>query len=250
MADVENEHRKVCDENDLVAREVAKHPNRLFGFFSFNPMAPYAFDEMDRLAEAPEFVGLKLHLANSRFDFRDLQQVNRLRSIFAHANEQGLAVVIHLYTAQEGYGRRDVEIFIDDVLPAAPDVPVQIAHFGGGGGFGPGTIGAVDALAAALEDHPERMENVFFDLSGIPHPHYLAQGRAELIKKIEIVNQRFVEAVDRLGADRIVYATDWPAVDMARYLEGIESDLPMTTEELADLIDDPAPYLEPDTTSL
>lgn len=227
-----------------MAREVAKYPGRLVGFFSFNPLASYAFEEMDRLAGVPEFAGLKLHLANSRVDLRDPQQVKRLHDIFARTNERDMPIVIHLFTAQPDYGREDVEIFIDEVLPAAPDVPVQIAHFGGGGGFGPATMGAVDAFAAALDDHPGRMENVFFDLSGIPHPHYLAQGREALIERIEVVNQRFLDAVSRLGADRIVYATDWPVVEMAPYLEGIESDLPMTAAEFADLVDDPAPYLK------
>lgn len=239
----EDEYAKVRAENDYIARQVGKHPERLTAFFSVNPLADYALREIDRLAESPEFAGLKLHLANSGFSFRDSAQVQRLREIFARANESRLPIVIHLYTRDEGYGRRDAGIFIDEVLPAAPDIPIQVAHLGGGGGFGAATQGAAAAFAAALDDHPERLEHVFFDLSGVPHPEYLAQGRERVLKQIRVINERFVNAVRRLGPDRIVYATDWPVVSMPRYLAGLKESLSLDSAALHALIDDPAPYL-------
>lgn len=241
--DARDEYAKVRAENDYVARQVRHHPDRLAAFFSVNPLADYALREIDRLADSPEFEGLKLHLANSDFDFRDSANVERLREVFSRANERGLPVVIHLYTRNEEYGGEDVETFVDEVLPAATDVPVQVAHLGGGGGFGTATREAVDAFAAAFEEHPERMDRVFFDLSGVPHPEYLAQGREEVLKQVRVINDRFSATVRTLGPDRIVFATDWPVVSMPGYLDGIREDLPLDEETFADLIDDAAPYL-------
>lgn len=241
--DADAEYAKVRAENDFVAGEIAKHPDRLLGFFSVNPVSDWAISEIERLALAPEFTGLKIHLANSGFDFRDSSHVRRLAEVFRAANQQSIPIIIHLYNGQEDYGGADAEIFIDEVLPMAPDVPIQVAHMGGGGSFDDSTAAVVDAFATAIDQQPDRMERVVFDLSGVPHPEYLAQGREELLERIRVINQRFMNAVNKLGADRIVFATDWPVVSMPEYLQGLRDSLPMSAQQFADLIDDPAPYL-------
>lgn len=128
---VENERAKVQAENDYVARQVAPHPDRLVGFLSVNPLADYALDEIERLANHEAFAGLKLHLGNSDVDLRDGEDVARLREVFARANELGLAVVIHLGGRSDSFGAPDAEAFVNEVLPAAPDVPIQVAHMAG-----------------------------------------------------------------------------------------------------------------------
>lgn len=42
----------------------------------------------------------------------------------------------------------------------------------------------------------------------------------------------------------MVHGTDRDAIPLALYLDEIREALPMTDEELRDLLDDPAPYLE------
>ncbi len=240
---VEDERSKVRAENDYVARQVEAHPDRLVGFFSVNPLTDYALDEIERLADHNAFVGLKLHLGNSDVDLRDAEDVARLREVFARVNELGLAVVIHLGGRRDSFGAPDAEAFVDEVLPAAPDVPVQVAHMGGPGGFGPGTRAAPGVFAAALEEHPERTRNLFFDLSAVPHPRYLAQGDTALVRRIDALNRAFVQAARELGFDRVVFGSDYPAIPISRYLAGLRQDLPLTDEEFGELIDDPAPYL-------
>lgn len=241
--EVEDEQTKVRAENDYVARQVAAHPGRLVGFFSVNPLADYALQEIDRLADHEAFVGLKLHLGNSAVDLRDPADVDRLREVFARANEHGLAVVIHIGGRSEDFGAPDAEAFLEEVLPAAPDVFVQMAHMAGPGGFGPGARASARVFAAAIEEHPERTRNLLFDLSGVPHPESLARGDTALVRRIEELNRAFLEAARALGFDRIVYGSDYPAISTARYLEGIRETLPLTEEEFRDLIGDPAPYL-------
>lgn len=241
--DVEDERARVRAENDFVARQVAAHPERLTAFFSVNPLADYALDELDRLADDEAFTGLKLHLGNSDVDLLDGEHVARLREVFARANDHGLALVIHLGGRSESFGASDAASFLNEILPAAPDVPIQVAHMGGPGGFGPGTRASAEAFAAALEDHPNRTRNLVFDLSGVPHPTHLARGDSALLRRIEELNRAFVDAARQLGFDRIVFGSDYPAISMRSYLDGLRRDLPLSDDEFEDLVDDRAPYL-------
>lgn len=206
---VEEERKKVRAENDYVARQVEAHPDRLVAFLSVNPKADYAIDEIERMGGREAVVGLKPHLGNSDVSLRDSAELARLREVFARANERGLAIVVHLGGRSPDFGAEDAEAFLNEVLPAAPDVPVQV----GPGGIGPGARAAPDAFATALE------------------------------RRIAELNRAFVETARAIGFDRIVYGTDWPAISMPRYLEGVRAALPLSEEEFRDLVDDPAPYL-------
>lgn len=246
LPDVEfgDERQKVRAENDFVARQVAAHPDRLVGFFSVNPLSDYALAEIERCAEDPRLTGLKLHLANSDVDLRNPEHLDRLTEVFGTAEELGVPVVIHLWTRTEDYGAEDVDAFVDRVLPAAPSIDVQVAHLGGGGGFRASTRRAVDAFVRAFRDHPDRTENVVFDMAAVAVPETLARGDSAMVERVRTANGGFAEAVRELGLDRIVYGTDWDAVSMPVYLEGMRSDLPMETAEIRDLVDDRAPYLD------
>jgi predicted TIM-barrel fold metal-dependent hydrolase len=59
------------------------------------------------------------------------------------------------------------------------------------------------------------------------------------------MNAVVADALRGVGLDRVVYGTDWDAIPLALYLDEIREALPMTEEEIRDLLDDPAPYLEP-----
>ena len=241
--EVEDEQARTRAENDFVARQVSQHPDRLVGFFSVNPVAEYAIEEIERLADRPEFVGLKLHLGNSNVDLRDSTDVRRLRAVFARANEAGLAIVIHIGGRSADFGAADAEAFLSEVLPAAPDVAVQLAHMAGPGGFGPGTQASFETFVAAIERDAEATENLLFDLSGVPHPISMAQGDTTLIRRIEELNGAFLEAARAVGFDRVVFGSDYPSISVARYFQGIRETLALSDAEFRDLVDDPAPYL-------
>lgn len=241
--EVEDEAARVRAENAYVARQLAEHPDRLVGFFSVNPMADYAMDEIEHWADRDAFVGLKLHLGNSDVSLRDADGVARLREVFRRADELGLAVAVHLGGRSEDFGAEDARAFVDQVLPAAPSVPVQVAHMAGPGGLGPGTRASLDVFAEALREHPERTRNLIFDLSGVPNPRYLARGDTALIRRVDALNELFVDAVREVGLDRVVFGTDYPLVAMGRYVEGLRDDLALSDAEVRDLLDDPAPYL-------
>jgi predicted TIM-barrel fold metal-dependent hydrolase len=241
--EVEDERRKVREENDWVSDQAARHPERLVAFFGVDPLADYARDVAERCADEPRCAGMKLHLANSDVDFHAPADVERLRSVFAAAGDLDLAVVVHLQTRNEDFGGEEVDVFVDEVLPAAHGVPVQVAHMGGSSDFDAVARRSVEAFTRAFDDHPERTRNVFFDMGLVPRlPARAREGSAQR-RRYEEMNRAFVEAVREVGPDRVVFGTDFPEAQPPSYVRGLREALDMTEGELADLLDDRAPYL-------
>ena len=164
------EYARVMAENDWTAGEAAKYPKRLVAYCSFNPLKDYALGELGRCARAKRFGrGIKLQFGSSDVDLDDPVDVALLRRVFRAANANQMDIVVHLRTARgRGYGAAQARVVIDELLAAAPDVRVQIAHLAGGGG------GALDARAeevlGVFEEAFARREplvkNLVFDLSG------------------------------------------------------------------------------------
>jgi predicted TIM-barrel fold metal-dependent hydrolase len=130
----DDEYERVKAENDWTSAQVALLRDRLRGFCSFNPLADYALVELERCAEDPQLnLGLKLHFGNSDVDLDDPRHVDRLKEVFGAANGHDMAIVVHLrpsLTRGRPYGDRQARVFLNDVLPAALGVTVQIAHLG------------------------------------------------------------------------------------------------------------------------
>ncbi len=240
--DFPDEYAKVRAENDYAARQAARYPDRLVAFCSVNPLADYALDEVRRCAEEPHLNGLKLQLANSDVDLRDSSDVRRLAAVFAEANRQALPIVIHLWTRHPDYGRTDAEVFIDEVLPEAPDVPVQVAHLGGAGVFDDATASALRAFEAALERTPDRVDRVIFDVSAVALPPAQAQGDSAQAEQRRALHARTARWIERLGAERVVYGSDYFARSLPGYVETVRG-LPLEEATLRRLFDNAAPYL-------
>jgi len=134
---IEDEYAKVREENDWTSQQVALYPERLRGFCSVNPLKDYAIGEIERCSRDPQLhYGLKLHFGNSDVDLDNPVHVEKLQQVFHRANQHQMAMVVHMrasITKKRPYGRKQAGIFLRDVLPAAPDVPVQIAHLAGAG---------------------------------------------------------------------------------------------------------------------
>jgi hypothetical protein len=99
----------------------------------------YALREVARCAQDPNLRrGIKLHIANSKVDYHNAAHVAELRRVFAAANEHRKAIVVHMRTSISGkipYGATEARISLDQIASAAPDVPIQIAHLAGAGGY-------------------------------------------------------------------------------------------------------------------
>lgn len=231
---VENEYANVRAENDWVAQQVGLYPDRLIGFCSFNPLKDYALEELARCDANPAFRGLKLHFGNSDVDVRNPDHVSRVRRVFEAANLRRFPIAAHLWVGPS-YGSEDATIFLNQILTAAPDIPVQIAHFAGGG---PGyTDDAMGVYAEAIASNDPRTRNLYFDVATVAD----GQSRAVL--------RAFAARIRQVGVDRVLFGSDMSIPGVNTNVPAHQSWLifrttvPLTDAEFARIAGNVAPYL-------
>jgi predicted TIM-barrel fold metal-dependent hydrolase len=235
-----DEYPRVIAENDWTAREAAKYPKRLVAFCSLNPLKEYARAELARCARDPRFGrGLKLQFGTSDVDLEDPTDIAILRRLFRAANAEGLALVIHLRPSesrQRPYGATQAHIFLDQLLPAAPDVVVQIAHLGGGGGgaYEAAAEQALTVFAAAFARNDPVVHNLWFDVSGITGGAHDAARAA-----------RIAQLLRSIGTKHLLYGSDGgdPTDPPAKAALDAFRGLPLTSYELRAIEGNVAPYL-------
>jgi predicted TIM-barrel fold metal-dependent hydrolase len=227
----EDEYAKVRAENDWVSQQVARFPDRLVGFCSFSPLKDYALDELERCAKMPNMKGLKLHFGNSGVDLLNPQHVEKVTKVFRAANDKRMPIVVHLWTLGK-YGREHAEAFLNRIIPAAPDIPIQIAHFAGGG---PGyTDPALEVYANAVAAGDKRTKNLYFDIATVAE------------SQSDEVLQTFANRIRQIGPQRVLFGSDYapgrrnaPPKDAWRVFRRV----PLTEEEFRIIAGNIAPYL-------
>jgi predicted TIM-barrel fold metal-dependent hydrolase len=237
-APVANEYEHVKAENDWTAQQVGQYPDRLRAFCSFNPLKPYALEELARCSRDPMLRrGLKLHFGNSDVDLDNPDNVAQVRKVFAAANGLRMAIVVHMRSSidkQRKYGAAEARVFLDELLPAAPDVPVQIAHLAGAGGYGPAIDSALSVFTDAIARRDERLKNVWFDATSV----VLSATPADELRQI-------AARIRQIGVERVLYGSDaalspltYPKAAWAAFRR-----LPLTEAELAVIAKNIAPYM-------
>jgi predicted TIM-barrel fold metal-dependent hydrolase len=235
---VPNEYAHVVAENDWTSAQVAKYPDRLIGFCSVNPLRPYAIKEIARCAKDANLrTGLKLHFGNSDVDVDNPEHLARVRRVFRAANQHDMTITVHVHANidhHRPYGAKEARIFLEQLLPEAPDVTVQIAHLSGGGGYDdPTTDEALSVFIDAIERSDPRMKNVYFDVCGIA-----ITGRWE--DRANVI----VERIRQIGTKRVLYGSD-AAVPGNLPKETLERwhQLPLKQEEFRLIENNVAPYI-------
>jgi predicted TIM-barrel fold metal-dependent hydrolase len=237
---VENEYDKVRAENDWVAAEVARYPARLMAFCGFNPLKSYALDELARCAKDPNLRhGIKLHFGNSDVQLEDPAHAVQLTRVFRAANEHRMAIVVHMRASiSKGrpYGAEQARVFLEQLLPAADRVTVQVAHMAGTGpGYDdPPAQAAMAVLADAVARRDRRTRNLWFDVTsnaGGDNP--------------PATTARLVELIRKAGVRRVLYGSDAAIGPNATPAEGWAAfrRLPLTPGEIATIAGNVAPYL-------
>jgi|SRR5690242_5188176 len=233
---VDNEYEKVKAENDWTSAQVAQYPDRLRAFCGVNPIKDYALEEIARCSRDPHLrPGLKLHFGNSDVDVHDARQLAQLKRVFRAANDNRMAIVVHMHASvnkKRPYGRAEAEIFLNELLPMAPDVPVQIAHFAGAGAFDDSTDHAIGVFADAISRHDTRTAHVYIDVS--LSSRALAPDRRALI----------VSRIRQIGVDRLLFGSDapFPGNGPREYWAAFRT-LPLTARELQTIATNVAPYM-------
>ena len=237
-APVPDEYAHVKAENDWTAQQVAQFPERLRAFCSVNPLKSYALDEVTRCHNDPHLrSGLKLHFGNSDVDLDDPIKVAETRRVIAAANGYGMALVVHMRPSLDlgrKYGAAQARVFLDQLLAAAPDVPVQIAHLAGSGDYGAETDSALAVFTDAIARKDPRMRRVWFDATTVVRA---GMSPAAL--------QQIADRIRQLGVARVLYGSDAAASAATYPRAGWElfTRLPLTTAEFGVIAGNVAPYM-------
>ena len=236
---VENEYAKVRAENDWTSQQVARYPLRLRGLCGVNPLRSYATEEIERCAKDSSLAsGLKLHFGNSDVDLDNPAHVQKLQRVFRTANEHRMAIVVHMrssITMRRAYGAKEARVFLTEVLPSAPDIPIQIAHLTGGGTYDdPATDEAVSVFADAVARRDPQMARVYFDVSGLA-------GYGKWMDHAEQIAAR----IRQVGIQRILYGSDGARGGGLAPREAWATlrQLPLSGDELRAIANNVAPYM-------
>ncbi len=226
---VNNPYPRVMAENDWAALQAAQFPDRLIAFCSFNPIADHALTELERCASNRVFRGLKFSFAMSGVDLKKPAHVSRLREVFAAANARRLAIVAHTRGGDD-YTNQHVEIFLSQVMPAAPDITVQIAHLWGGEGYSESALGA---FAEAVAARQPGTSNLYFDVSEV---------WADISNTASSATQEtLAKRIRQIGLSRLLFGSDGRTPpDQAWRL--FRARVPLTDREFRSIAGNVAPY--------
>ena len=235
MTEAKDEATGVRGENDWTAQQVARYPDRLLLACAVDPLKDYAIPELERCSKTLKAKAMKLNFSGLGFSFDDPEQLEKITRFFKAANDNRIAIVVHLEPGKF-YGAKEVEIFLNKIASAAPDITIQIAHLAGNG---PG-ITSPEALAAFAEARAAkdpRTKNLYFDFAGLVHKDLSAK-EAELM----------VARMRQIGLDHVLYASDSsPDVGgnapTAEHWTYTRRKLSLTDAELKTIAGNIAPYL-------
>ena len=188
-----------CKEtNDYILDAVARYPKRLVGFCAIQPKAgDLALAEIERCANAGARGIGELRPDDQGFDLGDIEimapiveSLRKYSLIFlTHASEP----VGHIYQGKGSVTPGAIYPFICNF----PDIRIVCAHWGGGLPF----YGLMPEVASALT-------NTFFDTAASPFLY-----RPQIYGSISAV----------IGADKILFGTDYPLLSQKRVMAEIES---------------------------
>ncbi len=191
-------HELCVETNDYILESIARYPERLIGFCSVQPQSyEAALDEIERCAkEGIRGVG-EIRPDMQLFDPRDEEVmtpfINAVRKhklmLLSHASEP----VGHIYP---GKGAVTPEVLYP-FITSYPELTIILAHWGGGLPF-----------YALMPEVREAIKNVFFDTAASP-----------LLYSPQIYEQ----AVQLVGAERILFGSDYPLLEQGRALKEITS---------------------------
>lgn len=221
---VANPYPQVKAENDWTAEQVAPFGERLVAFCSFNPTRDYALAELNRCATSGRFGGLKFNFNAAQLNFKDPEQIANVRAVMAAANANRLPMIIHVRPGNV-YGRDEAQVFMRQLIAAAPDVPIQIAHLWGGEGY---SGAALQVYADAFSSGDPLTRNLYFDVSGVAGQHRNADRMKEIVGRMR-----------QIGMGRMLYGSDAPATEA---WEAFRKNVPLTEEEFRIIAGNVAPY--------
>ena len=191
-------HDLCVETNDYILESIARFPDRLIGFCSVQPQSyDAALDEIERCAkEGIRGVG-EIRPDMQLFDPRDEEVmtpfINAVMKhklmLLSHASEP----VGHIYP---GKGVVTPEVLYS-FITSYSELTIILAHWGGGLPF-----------YALMPEVSKAMKNVFFDTAASP---------------LLYTPQIYEQVISLVGAERILFGSDYPLLEQGRALKEIIS---------------------------
>lgn len=194
----EYEYGNIAEElNEGLASLISKYPLQFSGFgaISFEPLKPMrALGQLEKM-KSYNFIGVNLQPTFFGLAIDD----RRLYPIYAKAVELGLIVSFHTgvnYSLEHPI-RNGTPILVDQVACDFPELTIIACHSGW-----PWVV----EMVAVARKHP----NVYLDFGGIA-PKYIGSAGTgwEVMRNL----------MNNLLSDQILFATDWPVIDMSRAVQ-------------------------------
>jgi len=180
---------------EYIREALERYPDRLIGYARINPRAGTEADDLlIRAVRAQGMRGLKLHPVA----YRALPDGPDTLRMLRLAAALGVPALFHC-----GDEEFTLPLQIERAAAACPETTIILGHMGG-------YFHVDDAIAAA-----ERRPNLLLETSAMPYPAKIA------------------EAVRRIGAGRVLYASDGPGCDPTLEVEKVRlAGLSASEEEL------------------
>jgi predicted TIM-barrel fold metal-dependent hydrolase len=191
-------HELCVETNDYIIDAVARYPQRLVGFGAVQPQSPKAAAaEIERCAKAGMKGVGEMRPDIQLFDLCDEMIMNPLAEVLKanqlilllHASEP----IGHEYPGKGGITPDILYSFITNF----PDLTVVCAHWGGGLPF-----------YALMPEVKKAMGNVYFDSAASPFLY---------------TPQVYSQVIQLVGADRVLFGSDYPLLSPRRLLNEIEA---------------------------
>jgi len=174
--------------NDFVAEACQKHPDKLIGLASVDPMGgKKSIEQLEQDVFQYNLRGLKLHPRLQNFSLDDPSLILLLQK----AADMNLPVIIDTFPNGAGMDK-SFPLLIDGIAGAVPKAKIIMAHFGG--------YKLWDALFVA-----KAHSNIFVDLS---YTLLYFQG-SSLEKDLGF-------AIKKLGSHRCIYGSDHPEMEIGK----------------------------------
>ena len=201
-------HEFCVETNDYILESIARYPDRLIGFCSVQPIAyDAAIDEIERCVKGgvkgvgemrPDIQLLDLLDEDVMKPFTEVIAKHKL-ILLTHASEP----VGHDYPGKGSITPDMLYPFITSY----PDLTIVCAHWGGGLPF-----------YALMPEVQKAMANVFFDTAASPFLYS---------------PQIYHQVIGLVGADKILFGSDYPLMPQSRLLKEIDSlELPEDSKNL------------------
>ncbi len=190
---------ELCREtNDYILESIARYPKRLIGFCTVQPKSiDAAVAEIERCARAGARGIGEMRSDIQSFDLTD----EEVMTPFVAALRQHKLILLTHASEPVGHDYRGKGAITPDVLypfsTRYPDVPLVCAHWGGGLPF-----------YALMPEVKQAMKNVYFDTAASPFLYS---------------PQIYRRVADLVGADRILFGTDYPLLSPTRLLDEINT---------------------------